>query len=125
MDILELKNNFQKSRSQEQKIITEKIDINIFFNSLLNQNIICPEFDLKSVSGNNYNKKLKDIDIENIDKITINYYNYDKHYEIYIKDMTQINQFNKQIDMIKIIVNIDKETSKLFNELEQAWYFIQ
>lgn len=122
---IELKKNFQKGGSQEQKNITEKKDIGVFFNALLNQNIISPEFDLKSVSGYNYNKKLKDIDIANIDKITINYYDYDKHYEIYIKDTTQINQFNKQIDTIKIIVKNDGETIKLFNELKQAWDFIE
>lgn len=122
---IELKKNFQKGGSQEQKNITEKKVISVFFNALLNQNIISPEFDLKSVSGYNYNKKLKDIDIANIDKITINYYDYDKNYEIYIKDTTQINKFNKQIDTIKIIVKNDGKTTKLFNELKQAWDFIE
>lgn len=122
---IELKKKFQKGGDQEQKIITEKKDIRIFFNALLNKNIISPEYDLKSISGNDYNKKLKDIDITNIDKITINYYGYDKHYEIYIKDITQINQFNEQIDTIKIIVKNDGETTKLFNELKQTWDFIE
>lgn len=66
----ELKNELQKGGSQVQKIITDKKDINIFFNVLLNQNKISHEYNLKSVFGYNYNKKIKDIDVANIYKIT-------------------------------------------------------
>ena len=93
------------NKEYNQTKINNKEQINQFFNKYIKN--INQDIKIFSISGSSM-KMIKDIKIETISELTINYYNFtdSQWIEIYLKDDSLFNTYYKQYDLLKIIINL-------------------
>ncbi len=124
---LQLQKSIQQLGGNEQKKISDLNKIKTFFTTMLNNNIIKGNIELKSISGTS-SKLLSNINPNNISTITINKYDYEPEnpsFQLFFNDSTvkYKNEDNEyENDLLKLDV---KKNDKLFKELLDAWAFIK
>ena len=103
--------------NNKQLVISCDESIKAFNNNYLNNKIISGDTSLRSCSGH-FKLKLKDVDINSVNNITIN--NYDDCIQIFLTDPKCYNQMYKQVDPLSFVVR--KNTDKLFNILDTNYF---